>query len=159
MTDGRPNRTDSASRLIQAPAEGLYAAFRDADTLMAWLPPASMTGRALEYEFRDGGRYRIELRYRDGDHQAGKTRADRHISKGRFIELVAGRRIRQTVEFESEEGPVGSGMTMTWTFVATATATEVTVMAERVPGSIDKADHLKANSSLDNLARFAERSR
>jgi uncharacterized protein YndB with AHSA1/START domain len=160
MADGRTDRTDSVSRLIQARAEGLYAAFRDADTLMAWLPPANMTGRALEYEFRVGGRYRIELRYRDGVHQAGKTSNDSDISKGRFIELVAEQRIRQTVEFESEEGGVGSGMTMTWTFVAAGTATEVTVTAERVPAAIDRADHLKGlDSSLDNLARFAERSR
>jgi hypothetical protein len=33
-----------------------------------------MTGRALEYDFRDGGRYRIELRYDDGTAAgSGKT--------------------------------------------------------------------------------------
>ena len=159
MTDGRTDRTDRASRLIRAPAEDLYAAFRDGDTLMAWLPPPNMTGRALEYEFRVGGRYRIELRYRDRKHPEGKTTGHSDTSKGRFVHLVAGRRIRQTVEFESEDGPIAPGMTMTWTFVPTSTATEVTVTAERVPGAIHEADHLEGlKSSLENLARFAEKS-
>ena len=41
----------------------MYRAFSDAQSLMAWLSPGHMKGRALEYDFRQGGRYRIELTY------------------------------------------------------------------------------------------------
>ena len=89
-------RTDSATRLISASAVSIYAAFGDGETYMKWLPPPNMTGRALEYLFEQGGRYRIELRYRDGG--AGKTTGDSDVSRGTFVELVPGRRIRQTAK-------------------------------------------------------------
>ena len=73
-------RTDSATIVISASPNELYAAFTDGPTLMQWMPPPNMTGRALAYDFRPGGAYRIELRYREGTTGAGKT-------TGRFAEL------------------------------------------------------------------------
>ena len=58
-----PRRTDSASTEIEATADEIYAAFADPSKLMRWFPPGTMTGRALEYDFRVGGRYRIALTY------------------------------------------------------------------------------------------------
>ena len=122
---------------------------------MKWLPPPNMTGRALEYRFQPGGRYRVELRYRDGG--AGKTTGDSDVSKGRFVELVPGRRIRQTVEFESDDEALARGMTMTWTFEPRETGTQVTVTSDGVPPEIGREDHLKGlTGSLDNLARLVE---
>ena len=46
-------RVDSANRVIQAQPRVLYRAFADGDTLMQWLPPGDMQGRALAYDFRD----------------------------------------------------------------------------------------------------------
>jgi uncharacterized protein YndB with AHSA1/START domain len=74
----RQGRTDRARQMIAASAEALYAAFRDGETLMQWLPPKDMTGRALAYEFKPGGHYRIELRYREG-RGSGKTTGDSDI--------------------------------------------------------------------------------
>lgn len=60
-------RVDKASRLILAAPEAVYAAFTDPDALMAWLPPAGMTGRALLSDTPPGdGRY----------HQVGDVRGD-----------------------------------------------------------------------------------
>ena len=71
-----PGRTDTGSLVIAAPPAALYRAFADANALMAWLPPGNMRGRALEYDFREGGRYRIELTYADAaPGGAGKTTA------------------------------------------------------------------------------------
>lgn len=152
-------RTDTVTRLIPASAEQLYAAFADGETLMQWLPPPNMTGRALDYEFREGGTYRIELRYRDGSHGAGKTTGDSDISRGRFVHLVPNLMIRETVEFETNNRELAHGMTMTWTFEPRQEATQVTVMAENVPAAIGREDHLEGlNASLENLARFAGRS-
>jgi uncharacterized protein YndB with AHSA1/START domain len=153
--DHAKGRIDSASKLIPAPAEQIYAAFADGKTLMRWLPPPNMTGRALEYQFCEGGRYRIELRYRDSGQGTGKTTGDSDISSGCFMELVPGRTIRQTVEFESEDAALARAMTMTWNFVPLGEATEVTVTAQNVPAAIAEDDHLEGlNSSLGNLARF-----
>ena len=127
---------------------------------MQWLPPSGMSGRALEYDFRDGGRYRIELRYEGGmATMSGKTTGGTDITRGRFVELVPGRRIVQSVEFESSDQAFSGEMTMTWSFEPAPEGAMVTVTADNVPSGISKADHdAGLRSSLDNLARFVERS-
>lgn len=150
-------RTDTASRLISASPEAIYDAFSDGETLMQWLPPSGMTGRALEYDFVEGGRYRFELRYRDGG--AGKTTGDSDVSKGKFLELIPGRLIRQSVAFESDDPELAEGMTIVWSFEPDGGGTKVTVTAESVPDAIGEEDHQEGlTASLANLARFVERS-
>lgn len=155
MSIGEPSgRTDRATRLIAASAERIFAAFNDAATLMQWLPPAGMTGRAHEYDFREGGAYRIELEYQGDDHGPGKTTAQSDVSKGLFAQIVADRLIRQTVEFEGGE-EMATAMTVTWTFDPVPGGTSVTVTAEHVPSSISPEDHQQGlTSSLENLAQF-----
>ncbi|HEY3493321.1 MAG TPA: hypothetical protein VGK73_01490 [Polyangiaceae bacterium] len=46
-------RTDSASVVVHAKADDVYRAFASPDALIAWLPPDGMTGRVLEYDFRE----------------------------------------------------------------------------------------------------------
>ena len=126
---------------------------------MQWLPPAGMTGRVLEYDFRDGGRYRIELRYADETSASGKTTGDTDVTGGRFVQLVPGRRIVQSVEFESSDPAFAGEMTMTWSFEPAPEGALVTITADNVPGGISQADHdAGLRSSLDNLAGFVERS-
>lgn len=77
-------RTDIASCLITAAPDAIYRTFIDPDALMAWLPPRGMTGRILQFEPWEGGRYRIELAY-EGASGAGKSTARSDISGGPFI--------------------------------------------------------------------------
>jgi uncharacterized protein YndB with AHSA1/START domain len=148
-------RTDSASLVVAARTDAVYAAFADPAALMRWLPPGGMTGRVLEYDFREGGRYRIELTYgEDAPSAGGKTTARTDVTTGRFLSLSAGARIVQSVEFESADASFAGEMIMTWTFAPSPTGTLVTVMAENVPPGISKADHdAGLRSSLENLAR------
>jgi hypothetical protein len=68
---------------------------------------------------------------------------------------VPSRRIRQTVEFETDDEALAHGMTMTWTFEPRHDATEVTVTAEHVSAAIGQADHVDGlKASLENLGRF-----
>lgn len=157
MPHGDSRRTDSASLVIAAAPEAVYAAFADGDTLMAWLPPAGMSGRALEYDFREGGRYRIELTYGDAmPGSVGKSSARSDICAGRFLSLVPGERVVQSVEFESQDPAFAGEMTMTWSFEPSGSGTRVTVTAENVPPGISPADHdAGLRSTLANLARYA----
>jgi uncharacterized protein YndB with AHSA1/START domain len=151
-SDGE-RRVDSATRVVSAEASEVFAAFADAAALMAWLPPGGMHGRAIEYDFRTGGRYRIELTYA-GDSQQGKTSARTDVSAGRFVAIEPGRRIVQSVEFESSDASFAGEMLMTWTFEPLTAGTRVTIRAENVPPGITRADHDEGlRSSLDNLAR------
>ena len=45
-------RTDSATRVIAAPAEAIYRAFLDPEAWVEWLPPAGMTARIYQFELR-----------------------------------------------------------------------------------------------------------
>ena len=148
-------RIDHAKRLIHAPPAKVAEAFARPDQYMQWLPPAGMTGRALVYDFREGGRYRIELTYASPG--AGKTSERTDISHGRFLALDPGRRIVMSVEFDSADPAFAGEMIMTWTFAPACRGTEVTVTAEQVPAGISAEDHAEGlNSTLENLARHVE---
>jgi uncharacterized protein YndB with AHSA1/START domain len=151
-----PLRTDSASAVIDALPEAVYRAVADPDALMAWLPPEGMSGRVLEYDFREGGRYRIELTYGDAAAAgAGKTTARTDVTAGWFLSLAPGECIVQSVEFESEDASFAGEMIMTWSFEAAGARTRVTITAENVPPGISQADHdAGLRSSLENLARY-----
>ena len=156
-TDRR--RSDAATRAINASPDTIYQAFASGDALMQWLPPTGMSGRALEYDFREGGRYRIELRYDEKmSTESGKTTDRTDITHGRFLELLPGRRITQSVEFESSDQAFANEMIMTWSFDTARESTTVTVTADNVPNGISKADHdAGLRSSLENLAACVER--
>jgi len=149
-------RTDSASLAISARPDAVYGAFADPAALMEWLPPGSMTGRVLEYDFRQGGRYRIELTYGDdAPGTAGKTTGRTDVTTGRFLALDSGRRIVESVGFESTDASFQGEMIMTWRFEPLPTGTLVTITAENVPPGISKADHdAGLRGSLANLARY-----
>lgn len=151
-------RTDSASRVIHAPAAAVYGAFVDPNALMAWLPPEGMRGELLAFDPSAGGVYRMRLTFADGGiAMAGKSSADSDVVEGRFVELVPDRRIVQRAEFESDDPAFAGTMTMTWTFEPVGGGTQVSIVAENVPEGISKADHdAGLASSLANLARFVE---
>jgi uncharacterized protein YndB with AHSA1/START domain len=142
-------RSDSRSRDIAASPSDVFAAFAEATALMKWLPP-------LEYDFRPGGRYRLELRYTGEQPDApGKTTDDADVTQGVFLELLPGRRIEQSVRFDSTDPAFAGEMTMTWTFERTPEGSRVTVTADNVPPGISKSDHdAGLRSSLDQLAAF-----
>jgi uncharacterized protein YndB with AHSA1/START domain len=153
-------RTDTATRLIHASPDALYRAFVDPEALIAWLPPQGMSGRILLFEPRQGGRYRIELVLVGEGHRApGKTTERTDVTSGLFLELVPGRRIVQSVEFDSADPAFAGTMVMTWSLEPAPDGTNVTVSAADVPPGISARDHEAGlASSLENLARFAERS-
>ncbi|MGZ3288563.1 MAG: SRPBCC domain-containing protein [Xanthobacteraceae bacterium] len=55
MTAARRGAWTRTSRIIKARPEELYAAFMDPAALVAWLPPAEMTGEIHEFDERAGG--------------------------------------------------------------------------------------------------------
>ena len=90
----------------------------------------------------------------------GKTTDRTDVTHGRFLELVPGRRVTQSVEFESSDAAFSGVMTLTWSFDDAPRGTRVTITANNVPRGISKADHdAGLRSSLENLAAFVERHR
>lgn len=151
-------RVDSASKLIHAPAERIYQAFSTPEAMERWLPPQGMTGRMLEFAFREGGTYRLRLTYQEPHGSPGKTTEDADEVEVRFIGLVEWERIEQTVTFASEDPAFAGEMRIIWVLEPEEDGTLVTVRCEEVPAGIRPEDHEAGlSSTLENLAAFAER--
>src|ERR687891_935299 len=122
---GAMSRTDTASRVIAAPTDRVYAALIDPDALAAWLPPAGMSGRFERFDARPGGSYRLVLTYADPSTARGKATADSDIVEARFVDVVPGVRVVQAVEFVSDDPAHAGTMTMTWELTAVDAGTRV----------------------------------
>lgn len=153
------SRTDTASRHVRAAPGAIYRAFTSAEALMAWLPPAGMTGRATTFEPWPGGRYRIELVYAEQPPGgSGKSGEGVDVSAGTFVELEPNCRVVMAGGFESDDPAFAGQMTLTWSFEPVPAGTRVVVTAEGVPEGISAEDHAAGlASSLANLAAHLER--
>jgi uncharacterized protein YndB with AHSA1/START domain len=151
-------RTDTASRVIAAPHERVYAALIDPQALTAWLPPDGMSGRFERFDPRPGGTYRLVLTYADASASPGKATAESDIVEARFVDIVPGVRVVQAVDFVSDDPAYAGTMTMTWEASAVDAGTRVDITAADVPNGISEEDHAAGlASSLANLARYLER--
>jgi len=152
-----PPRIDSASRLISASPETVYRAFSEPGAMECWLPPGSMTGEMLHFDFREGGSYRMRLTYAEPQQGGGKTSEDSDEVEAHLTRLEYGGRIEQEVNFESEDPAFSGVMRMVWTFQPQGDRTLVTIQAMNVPEGIRPEDHdAGLNSSLKKLAGFVE---
>lgn len=151
------SRVDTAFRQIAAPADVIYRAFAMPGAMERWLPPDNMTGEMLHFDFREGGSYRMRLKYAESQRGSGKTSEDYDEVDVRLTKLEDSRRIEQDVSFESEDDAFSGVMRMTWTFQPKAHGTLVTVRAENVPDGIRPEDHEAGlSASLAQLANFVE---
>lgn len=150
-------RTDTASRVISAPPQRVFAALIDREALEAWLPPGGMTGRFERFDPRPGGSYRLVLTYLDPDASSGKATADSDVVEVRYLDLVPGERVVQAVDFVSDDPAFSGTMTMTWAVTEASGGTRVDITAKDVPDGISAEDHAAGlASSLSNLARYLE---
>lgn len=151
-------RTDTASRVVAAPPERVYAAFVDPDALTVWLPPTGMSGRFERFDPRPGGTYRLVLTYDDPSTSPGKATANSDIVEARFVELVPGERVVQAIDFVSDDPSYSGTMTMTWRVTPVQEGTRVDFIATDVPDGISAEAHAAGlASSLENLAGYIER--
>lgn len=151
------SRTDTASRVVRADPERVYAALTDQDALARWLPPSGMSGRFERFDARPGGSYRLVLTYPEESRTPGKTTDRSDIVEARFVALVPGVRVVQAVDFVSDDPDHAGTMTMTWELSQAHGGTRVEIRAEDVPAGITPEDHAEGMaSSLANLASFVE---
>ena len=148
-------RTDSASRVIDAPLTRVFKALVDREALETWLPPRGMTARFERFEPAPGGSYRLVLTYADPTHVHGKSSADSDIVEARYVEIVPNDRVVQAVDFVSDDPAFAGTMTMTWAVRAVDGGTRVDITADDVPDGISVVDHTAGlSSSLENLASY-----
>ena len=158
MTEAREGARTRASRIIKARPEEVYAAFMDPDVLVAWLPPARMTGRIHAFDARVGGGYRTSL-YHPPDERSfrGKTSDREDMVNVRFVELAPPRRIGGD-EADSFDDPAFFGeMTIVVAFDEVPGGTDVTFLCENLPPGLRPQDNEAGSQlSLEQLARRFE---
>ena len=148
-------RLDRAVADVAATPDEVYAAFVDADALVAWLPPGDMTGELTDVDLRAGGGFTMALRYDEAPAGGAKTTDDTDVSRVAIDELVEGERVVWGIEFESDDPDTAGRMTMTWTFTERDRGTRVAVDATDVPPGIDVEAHQQGlDASLANLASW-----
>jgi hypothetical protein len=81
-------RTDSASLVVNAEVQRVFAALLHPEQRREWLPPHGMTGRFQSFDPRPGGFYRLVLTYDDPRSSAGKATPDSDIVEARFLDIV-----------------------------------------------------------------------
>lgn len=149
------SRVDRASLVVPAAPDRVYAALVDPDALSRWLPPAGMRAEFERYDARPGGGYRMVLTYLDSDASRGKATADSDVVEASFVELEAGVRVVQAVQFESDDPAYAGTMSMTWAIEPVEPGTRVEFRAEDAPPGISAEDHEAGlASSLQNLADY-----
>jgi uncharacterized protein YndB with AHSA1/START domain len=155
---GNTERSSRTSRIIRARPAALYAAFLDPDALVAWLPPAGMTGRIHEFDGRVGGGYRMSLYYPPEERTPRGKTSDREDMVGvRFLELVPPQRIVEAVNFATDDPAFLGEMRMTVSLVEVAGGTEVTLQFDNLPAGLGIEDNdAGARLSLEQLARRLE---
>jgi uncharacterized protein YndB with AHSA1/START domain len=152
-------RTDSASRVIAAPPEKVFAAMVDREALMAWLPPDGMAAEFERFDPTPGGSYRLVLTYEEGAGASGKSTPEADVVEVRYLDIVLDRRVVQAVDFVSDDAAFAGTMTMTWEVTPVEGGTRVDIVAADVPDGISAEDHAKGlESSLTNLAAYLEQS-
>jgi uncharacterized protein YndB with AHSA1/START domain len=128
-------RTDTASRVIAASLDRVFAALVDPEALTAWLPPDGMGGRFERFDARPGGSYRLVLTYADASSARGKATADSDIVEARFVGVVPGVWVVQGVDFVSDDPTHAGTMTMTWEVTAVDAGTRVDIRAATSPSA------------------------
>jgi uncharacterized protein YndB with AHSA1/START domain len=155
VSERHASASTRTSRIIKARPEKLYAAFMDPATLVAWLPPADMTGQIHAFDARVGGGYRMSLFYPPTERSfRGKTSEREDRVNVRFVELVPARRIVQAVTFDTTNPAFLGEMTMVITFEQVSSGTEVAISCTNLPSGL-RAEDNEAGSrlSLEQLAR------
>ena|SRR5438105_5027343 len=150
--------TTRTTRVIRATPEELYGAFLDPAALVAWLPPAGMTGRMHTCDARVGGGYEMSLYYPPDERSfRGKTSDREDRVAVRFVELAPPRRIVEAVRFVSDDPAYGGEMTLTVSLDPTAEGTAVTLTFDDLPPGLRPEDNdAGARASLEQLARRFE---
>jgi uncharacterized protein YndB with AHSA1/START domain len=158
MTAARRGAWTRTSRIIKARPEELYAAFMDPAALVAWLPPAEMTGEIHEFDARVGGGYRMSLFYPPTERSSrGKTSDKEDMVTVRFVELAPARRIVEGVKFVTTDPALLGEMMIEITFEPVSGGTEVTFLCTNLPPGL-RAEDNEAGSrlSLEQLAHRFE---
>jgi uncharacterized protein YndB with AHSA1/START domain len=99
-----------------------------------------MTSEVHEFDPREGGRFRVSLRY-DAPTGTGKTNPSTDTYHGHFAKLVPDEQVVEVVEFETEDPAMQGAMRITTTLRDADGGTEIVLAFEGLPRGLAEADN------------------
>ena len=141
---------------VNASPAAVYHALTDAAAVATWMVPDGMTSHVHEFDTREGGKFRISLRYDTAD-GVGKSSAHTDTYHGHFVSLVPDQQVVETMEFETDDPAMRGEMTVTFTLADAEGGTEVLGVHESVPPGVAPADNeMGWRMAFDSLAALVE---
>lgn len=148
--------TTRIHRDIAASPSVVYDALLNSSDVQQWMVPSGMTAIVHTFEPSVGGAIHMSLTY-DDSATAGKTAGNTDTYLGRFEALEPGKKVVQSVEFESDDPSNLGRMLITMTLEEQAGGTRLLAVHENVPAGIDpELNELGWSQSLDKLAALVE---
>lgn len=139
--------TISLHRVFKAAPDKIYRAFTDAEALAKWLPPRGFTCKVHHFESKVGGIYKMSFT----NFSSGKS----HSFGGKYLELIPGKRLRYSDNFDDPNLP--GEMITSVTIKEVSCGSDVTIVQENVPDAIPpELCYLGWQESLDQLVNLAE---
>lgn len=139
--------TITLHRVLKAAPDLVYKAFIDGDAMAKWLPPDGFTGKVHAIDASVGGKFRMSF--------TNFANGETHAFGGEFIEMVPGKKLRYTDQFDDPNLP--GVITVTVLLKAVSCGTELSVTQENVPDVIPpEMCYLGWQDSLRQLAALVE---
>lgn len=133
-------------RVIKAPRERVYAAWTDPAELKQWFGPENVRTHNLVADAREGGEFRWELSDCDGE---------KMTVFGEYRELVPGRRIVFTWQWDDDETWQNNPSIVTVELADSDGGTEISLTHEQLPTEQSRDNHNRGwGSVLDKLEKF-----
>ncbi len=143
----KESNTVRLHRVLKAPAERVYRAFTDPDAMCRWLPPYGFLGKILEADIREGGSCHMSF--------TNFSTGTSHSFRASYVEMVPGKRLRYTDQFDDPSMP--DVMEVTVTFTQGMVSTELEVVQANIPVQIPvEFCYLGWQESLAQLAHLVE---
>lgn len=134
-------------RVLKSSADRVFRAFITQDAFAKWLPPHGFIGTVHEMDGRVGGRYKMSF--------TNFTTGNSHSFGGEYLELVPGKRLRYTAQFDDPNLP--GQMQTTVTLREVFCGVEMNIKQEGIPSAIPaEACYLGWQESLELLAKLVE---
>lgn len=128
------------TRVLDISLEDAWAAWTDPALVALWFAPGAMSADVLDYEARNGGRYRICMR--DGFD-------DTHTVGGEFIDVRDRELLIMSWAWEDNDAPESK---VTVSFTATAEGTRIDILHEGLTSAESVAAHSDGwHGCLDKL--------
>jgi uncharacterized protein YndB with AHSA1/START domain len=144
------------SQHINAPCSAAYRALLDPRAVATWKMPTGMTCHVHAFDAREGGAFRISLRYDDAT-RTGKTTAHTDAYRGRFAKLGPNERVVEVDEFETDDPALRGEMTIAITLADADGGTNLLAVHDGPPpGGSATENETGWRMALAKLAAFVE---